>query len=152
MNNINIITNKVKVMRVSKTSFKEWVLYGAVDQALKTSCQADAVKVVPIQLTVHDEPMELELWLNADELRPFSEDEPNPPAQVILQQRECAAQGTNRTEMVLAGYDLPETPLVKGVAILTGPGCSEFPDDHVPCTLAALVGQLPDRDVGDDDD
>ena len=147
---MKIITNKVRVVRVSKTSFKGWVLYGPVETALKTSTQADAVKVIPIHLTVHDAPLEVELWINAEEATPFGNDELNPPAQVILQQRECAAVGLNRTEEVLAGHDLPELPLVKGVAILTGTGCSEFPQDHVECILAALVGQCPDRDGEDD--
>lgn len=147
----NIITNKIRVMRVSKTSFRTWVLYGAVDQALKTSCQADAVKVVPITLTVHGETTEVELWFNVTPARPFTEDDPNPPALVMLQQAELAKVGLNRTEEMLAGHELPDLAMVKGVAILTGPGCSDFPDEHVECMLAALVGQNPEEELEDDD-
>ncbi len=139
---------EISCVRVSKTSFKQWKLYGPVDQALKTSTQAAAVKVIPIKLEVHGEEVEVELWINADPATPFSDDELNPPAQVILQQRELAEKGLNRTEEYLAGNDLPELPLVKGVGVLTGPGATEFPQQHIECTLAALVGQRPDQEAG----
>jgi hypothetical protein len=141
---------RIRAVRVSKTSFKEWILHGPVDQALKTSCQADAVRVIPIQVTVHDEPVMVELWINAEPATPDRGDELNPPAQVILQQRELAARGLNRTHEVLTGGEIPDLPLVKGIAILTGPGCSEFPQQHIECTLTVLVGQMPDQE-GDDD-
>ena len=138
----------IKAVRVSKTSLSEWSLYGPVDQALKTTAQADAVRVVPIHLTTHGEPVELELWINAELA---DEDEPrelNAPALMILQHNEMRRQGITppQTKKELkemqANYDtiFDKLPLVKGPAILTGAGCTDMPDE-LGCILMALVGQ-----------
>lgn len=135
--------SQIKCVRVSKTSFKVWVLYGPVDQALKTSTQAEAVKVIPIKVPVHDEMLDVELWVNTEEavVAMDSTDELNPPAQLILQQVELRKQGINALDLLSSGAGLPSLPIIKGVAILTGAGASDFPQEHIECTLAALTGQ-----------
>lgn len=134
----------VKTIRVSKTSFKEWTLYGPIDQALKTSTQAEAVKAISIHLdSVHGSPVDLELWVNVEAAQLGGEDELNAHAQMILSQLEWAKQGITAEEAFEAGYELPEIPVIKGVAVLTGPGGSEFPQEHMECILAALMGAHP---------
>jgi hypothetical protein len=130
----------IQAVRVSKSSFKEWKLHGPVDQALKTSCQADAVKAIPLHLDdVHGAPVDVELWVNIEEGDP-GEDEPNPHGMMILQNMECSKQGITPAEALLAGYELPELPVIKGVAVLTGAGGSDFPMGNFRCVIASLVG------------
>jgi hypothetical protein len=133
----------VNGVRVSKTSFKKWFLHGPVDQALKTSTQADEVKCYPLTVSVHGAPVSVELWCNAQEAAKDGTDELNPHAQSMLQEAHFREQGTTVEEAFAAGYALPSLPVIKGVAVLTGPGCSDFPPDAVQCTLAALVGVHP---------
>lgn len=148
----------VKAYRVSKTSIKPWYLYGPVDQALKTTAQAEAVRVVPLSVEVHDQTIEVELWLNAEEaiVKPDdrggydSEDELNFPAQAMLAhnyQRTCGVLPPPREMYCDEQYS--SIPNVQGVAILTGPGCSDFPDEFGACALYALMGSHDD-DVEDD--
>lgn len=133
----------IKAVRVSKTSFKRWDLHGPVDQALKTSTQAEAVKCIPIHLEdVHGEPVDLELWANSEPGVP-GDDEPNPHGQLILQQIELRKQGITVQEVIEGGYGLPELFVINGVAILTGPGGTDIPEAHLECTLGALLGHHP---------
>lgn len=127
-------------IRVSKTSFKEWMLFGPVDQALRTSCQAEHVVVKSLTVSPHDAPIEVELWYNAQEAVTDGSDELNMRAQTILQEANCRDLGTTSELAVLSGQGLPALPVVKGVAILTGPGGSDFPTEHVECILATLIG------------
>lgn len=131
----------VKAVRVSKTSLKQWILYGPVDQALKTTCQAEAVKPINLHLDdVHGSPVDLELWVNQEEGHPGI-DEPNPAAQMILQNQEMAKQGTTALEALQSGLELPALPVVKGIAVITGQGCTDLVDENLECVLHALLEQ-----------
>lgn len=130
----------IKAIRLSKTSFKTWALMGDAQDAIRTTCQAAEVKAIPMHLDdVHGEPVDVEFWINAEEaeielnevgnaLVPMSDDEPNPCGQVIL--REHAIRGGEC-----------EIPFIKGVAVLTGPHYTDFPQQNTECVLAALVGR-----------
>lgn len=133
----------VNAVRVSKTSFKKWFLYGPVDQALKTSTQAEQVKCYPLSVPVHGAPVSVELWCNIEEAAKDGTDELNGHAQSMLQEAHFREQGTTVEEAFAAGAALPTLPVIKGVAVLTGPGCTDFPEHAVQCTLAALVGIHP---------
>lgn len=131
----------VQAVRVSKTSFKPWKLHGPIDQALKTSCQADAVKALPLHLDdVHGSPVDLELWINVEEGVP-GEDEPNPHAMMIMQYQKLGVSGV---EALLSGQGLPAMPMIKGVGVLTGAGATDFPIDQIQCVVPALVGMHHD--------
>jgi hypothetical protein len=152
---MNHVTTRTRAVRVSKTSFKVWNLYGPIDQALKTSCQADAVKAVPISTEVHGQTVEVVLWIN-NEAADIFEDELNPRAQMIYHRAELVRQGLAELEDavdsgVLTTFE--DEPIIQGVAILTGPGGQDFPADtiHPQCILAALLGfhgGLPDDEEG----
>lgn len=132
----------IKAVRVSKASFKSWVLHGPVDQALKTSTQAEAIKAIPIHIDdIHGKPVDVELWINTQEAVLDGSDEVNPPAQVIWEQNELRKRGLFVEDVLNPGKSPLYTPPIKGVAILTGEGCTDFPEDNIECTLAALVGQ-----------
>lgn len=140
--------NKISAVRVSKTSFKRWTLYGAVDQALKTSCQANALKVIPIHLDdIEGKPLQAELWTNTQP-RLASDEEPNPGADVICQQQRLRDKGLSLAEVELlgAGEVVADLDNIKGVAILTGPGGSdfapEFADEDLPKVFAAILGTV----------
>lgn len=141
-------TNKVSAVRVSKTSFKRWTLYGAIDQALKTSCQAETVKVVPIHINdVEGKPLSAELWINTQP-RLSADEEPNPGADVICQQQRLRDKGLSLAEVELlgAGEVVADLDSVKGVAILTGPGGSDFAvgltDEELAKVFAAILGTV----------
>lgn len=132
----------VKAMRVSKTSFKPWNLYGPIESALATSCQADQVKAIPLHVKdVHGESVDLELWINTEPLTD-PDDEPNPAAQQILAVQELQNKGLSLTEVEAFGTDglFDDIPAVLGVAVLTGQGAQSFPDEHPMCVVAALLG------------
>lgn len=140
----DLLTNKISAVRVSKTSLKRWTLYGAVDQALKTSCQADAVRVIPIHFDVDDQPLQAELWINVQP-RLAADEEPNPGADVICQQQRLRDKGLSLAEVALlgAGDVVSDLDSVKGVAILTGPGGSDFApgfDDDLTKVFAVMLG------------
>lgn len=127
------------VIRVSKTSFKTWDLYGDLDDALRTSCQAGQVKCIPIHLDeVHDTPVDVELWINAEEASTEleSHDELNPTVQAILREKLLREQGGDGSQ-----FDDADLPVIKGVGVLTGPGRSDFPTENPGCILGALVGR-----------
>ena len=129
----------VKAVRVSKTSFKSWTLHGPIDQALKTTCQANAVKAVSIHLDdVHGKPVDVELWLST-EVACVDHDEINPPAQIML----YVAQGGTSDSGLAEAFEKVDP--VKGVAVLTGPGGTDFPTGDIECTLHALLGQHSDE-------
>lgn len=131
----------VQVLRVSKTSIKSWILYGPVDQALKTTCQADSVRCIPLQVDIDcGPPTDLELWVNSENIHPGEDHfEFNPAVQVFLVQdalrKHCAEQGKES-----ADAQAFSVPVIQGVAVLTGPGCSDTPTDHLECLVAALMG------------
>lgn len=141
------MSDPIKAIRLSKTSFKAWMLVGDAQDAIRTSCQAEHVKSILLHLDdIHGEPVDVEMWINTEEAEveikevddamvPMSADEPNPYGQVIL--REHALRGGE-----------PEIPFIKGVAVLTGPHHTDFPQENTECVLAALVG----RHGTDDDD
>lgn len=147
----------VKSIRVSKTSFKAWSLYGPVDQALKTSIQAEAVKVFPLKVCVHGDELHLALWINAEEMS-SADDESNAPATLILQQQELRNRGLDEIPLggpetddgtgmhIVAAQLMDGVPLVQGPAIITGAGGDDIPGSQenslisVDCVLSALVG------------
>jgi hypothetical protein len=148
---MNIITAKIKALRISKASAKEWTLYGPIDQALKTSIQAEAVCVVPLHVAVHGEKLELELWINAQEATP-QDGSLNGPAVAILAVDRLREQGVDlhpfsvsldEESMSMISVDakqLAGVPKVNGPAILTGAGGADLPDTNMDCLLHALMG------------
>lgn len=147
----------VKAVRVSKTSFKQWYLHGPVDQALKTSTQAEQVKPFSLHLDdVHGNPVDCELWVNTS-TRDDEDDEPNPAACEILARQALREKGLEPAEVELlgAGKDvIDNTPDIKGVAILTGLGGTDFPEEHIGCILSSLMGRHKDEesvDLSDND-
>lgn len=131
----------IKAIRVSKTSLKHWALFGPVEGALKTTCQAEVIKPINLHLgDVGGAVVDLELWINVEAGEP-GQDEPNPPAQQILQEAEARKSGLTAEEALLSGQALPQLPIVKGVGVLTGPGGSDMPEDNLADILARLLGQ-----------
>lgn len=122
----------VKTIRVSKTSFKRWDLHGITEEALKTTCQADEIRVIPLHVnSVHGKPVDAELWINVKDASALGTDELNPYAHMILNS-ERERQGKEPTD---------DDPAVLGVGVLTGPGATDFPDDgYFLCNLSALAG------------
>lgn len=131
-------------IRVSKTSFKPWQLYGPVDQALRTSCQAEGVQVKSLKVMVHHEPVDVEMWFNSEQAVTDGSEELNIRAQTILQEAQARELGTTPEKALLEGKGLPAIPVVKGVAILTGSGATDFPTEHDECILATLIGMHED--------
>lgn len=127
----------IKAIRVSKTSFKDWYLSGPIDQALRTSTQAKNLRVFPLHLDdVHGEPVNCELWLDAKDWS--HGDESNPRADHIIHQNALA-----NAQTVKAMQEVETLPPCRGVAILTGPGGTDFPkaaNGLSGCVLAALMG------------
>lgn len=150
---MEVITTKIEAVRVSKTSIKEWHLFGPIDQALKTSIQTTAVKVHPLSITVHDVPVDLALWVDA---RPVEQSgaPPNPNATLMLALQAMRDRGeeTDAIElgpgMVLKMVSLvnnQNTQLVTGAAILTGAGGMNLPKNvDWQCLMAALIGRHSD--------
>lgn len=150
--------NKISAVRLSKTSFKPWTLYGAVDQALKTSCQAEAVKVIPIHLDdIDGKPLQAELWVNAQP-RLADDEEPNPGADIICQQQRLRDKGLSMAEVALlgAGDVVADLDIIKGVAILTGPGATDFApnfeEKEIPEVFKAILGAGEGKAIILDDD
>ena len=142
----------VKAVRVSKTSLQPWSLYGPIDQALKTTAQAESVRVFPIRIMAHGQPVELELWINSEEAE-LPDGDINPPAVMILQQNELRRRGIpipeslEELESIVEDHDDPfaALPMVQGPAILTGAGGTDVPDgEELGCVLMALIGRHAD--------
>ena len=142
----------VKAVRVSKTSLQPWSLYGPIDQALKTTAQAESVRVFPIRIMAHGQPVELELWINSEEAE-LPDGDINPPAVMILQQNELRRRGIpnpeslEELEAIVEAHDDPFSalPMVQGPAILTGAGGTDVPDgEELGCVLMALIGRHDD--------
>lgn len=142
----------VKAVRVSKTSLQPWSLYGPIDQALKTTAQAESVRVFPIHIMAHGQPVELELWINSEEAS-LPDGDINPPAVMILQQNELRRRGIaipeslEELESIVEDHDDPfaALPMVQGPAILTGAGGTDVPDgEELGCVLMALIGRHAD--------
>ena len=142
----------VKAVRVSKTSLQPWSLYGPIDQALKTTAQAESVRVFPIHIMAHGQPVELELWINSEEAE-LPDGDINPPAVMILQQNELRRRGITipesleELESIVEAHDDPfdALPMVQGPAILTGAGGTDVPDgEELGCVLMALIGRHAD--------
>ena len=143
----------VKAVRVSKTSLQPWALYGPIDQALKTTAQAESVRVFPIHLMAHGQPVELELWVNAEEATVEHDYDLNPPAVMILQQNELRRRGipipqtSDELEAIVENAEdiFDRLPMVQGPAILTGAGGTDVPDtEELGCVLMALIGRHDD--------
>ena len=135
----------VQSVRVGSTSLKKWQLHGPIDQALKTTAQACAMKVYPLSVEVHGTNVELELWVNAEEAEDTADF--NPPATVMLQRNEMRKCGIrppknagDLKKLLLASDVLQQLPLVQGAAVLTGAGCTDIPEEELECLLMALVG------------
>lgn len=139
----------IKALRVSKTSMKSWVLHGPLDQALKTSIQADSVKVCPLTVPIGENgaQLELEMWIDAAE---ESDHRPNPPATLILAVDNARKKGTPLDTTTLTDddgevliqslhIDPSEISVVHGTAILTGAGATSIPECHTECLMQALI-------------
>lgn len=142
----------VKAVRVSKTSLQPWSLYGPIDQALKTTAQAESVRVFPIHIMAHGQPVELELWINSEEAS-LPDGDINPPAVMILQQNELRRRGISipesleELESIVEDHDdsFAALPMVQGPVILTGAGGTDVPDgEELGCVLMALIGRHAD--------
>lgn len=133
----------IKAIRISKTSFKPWALYGPIDQALKTSIQAESVRVVSVTAPIGDVQMELELWIDASS--DAAEHGPNVPATIILLIAHARENGLpnpivtgDEGEMVIPVMD--GTAIVHGPAIMTGAGGADIPEAHLECLIGVLLG------------
>jgi hypothetical protein len=141
----------IKTFRISKTSLKPWGLYGPIEAALKTTLQADAVRVVPLSVDHHGEQTDLELWINAAE-DDSERHSINAPATTILALAEARQKGgaystlaadipEGVSAMVMAALpDDVEIVKVYGPAILCGPGATDVPNAHPDCLMMALLG------------
>lgn len=145
----------VKSIRVSRSSFRHWELHGPIDQALKTTLQAEAVRVVPITISVHGQPVTLELWVNALELDMEDIDDPrrlNMPAMAIVQRQSLRDKGIADPGEIrikdIAGL-LHVDPIL-GPVILTGAGGTDLPDIHPECLVNELLGLQGDEDRWED--
>jgi hypothetical protein len=129
----------INAVRISKTSAKQWELHGPIQEALKTTCQANQLKPFTLHLDdVHGEPVDLELWVDQGE-RESDQQEPNWMAQKILELQQI--------NHVVTPEDLDKKPhQVKGVAVITGPGGSDVPGmERMSCVLMALAGQHDEK-------
>lgn len=139
----------IKTFRISKTSMKYWELHGPIQDALKTTLQANAVRVVPVTANHHGEDTELELWVNADQ-DDSERHSLNIPATVILTIAEARKSGYHSTladpegglsAMIMAAVpEETDVPRVYGPAILCGPGGTDIPAVHAECLMGALLG------------
>lgn len=137
----------IKAVRISKTSFKPWALYGPIDQALKTSIQAESVRVRSVTAPIGDEQVELELWIDAadtalEELEAGNNHAPNVPATAILLIAHARANGlpliaTDGNGVLLQAEGME---LVYGPAIMTGAGGTDVPEAHLQCLMDVLLG------------
>lgn len=141
----------IKAMRVSKTSAKVWFLHGPIESALMTSCQANEVRAIPLSTHVHGEDHDVELWINTTEWEDEEEDEPNPGAQQMLVVAELAKKGLSFTELEAFGPGdvLDTVPKILGVAVLTGPGGTDFPQENPMCVVSALMGNHEEMEFDD---
>lgn len=143
----------IKAFRISKTSFKPWQLHGPVDQALKTTIQADAVRVIPVGVSIGELDLALEMWIDASV---ESQHGPNGPATTVLAVADARKKGQPLPTITLVEdvlnnvqtwvgaveIDTDEIPLVRGAAILTGPGASDVPDCYAEGLVQALMGAI----------
>lgn len=148
---MEIPTVRIEAVRVSSNSLKRWTLYGAIDQALKTTIQARSVRAHTLKVTVHGIDLELEMWTSAATEGVHGE-APNAVAMAMLAIQKMRARGEDTSmvilgeseDMMLGAISLSENDVipVPGPAIITGMGCADFPDS-VPlgCVFAALIGQ-----------
>lgn len=140
----------VQAVRISKTSAQKWTLHGPIDQALKTSIQADAVKFYPIHVELHGTPLDLLLWINAAEITEETTQGPNPNAMMVIHAQKLRDSGED-VEIVADDADFTalivntvktlfaELTPVAGPAILTAAGGEDVPDVGTRCLLAALM-------------
>jgi hypothetical protein len=149
---MEVITTKTTALRISTTSIKQWVLYGPIDQALKTSIQTKAVKGCTLSATVHDQPMNLVLWVSADPSYADDEEErpPNMMAMTILAVQKLRDHGETPAVMnspmgMMIAMDqsmFASQPPIYGPAILTGAGGENLPEgEELGCIFHALMGQ-----------
>lgn len=130
----------ISAVRISKTSMKRWTLHGPIDQALKTTIQADAVRVV--SLYAPDEEVELEVWVGADDQ---NHHQPNIPVMAMIALSEARRSGENLptiedeenlTHLVVTSGDEP----IFGPAVLTGPGGTDLPEVNLETLMSVLMG------------
>jgi hypothetical protein len=147
---MEVISTKVTTLRISKTSISEWVLYGPIDQALKTSIQASAVRGCNLTAQVHDQPMDLVLWVSADPAYADEDRAPNMMAMTILAIQKLRDNGESPAVMdsplgLTVGMSrefFEATTPIYGPAILTGAGGTDLPEgEELGCIFHALMGQ-----------
>jgi hypothetical protein len=140
----------IKAIRVSNTSIKSWDLHGPIDQALKTSMQADSVRFFPLDVNLHGDEVKMELWIDAAEITEETEKSVNPYAMVFLRVQKIRDEAANLTAdtpnlgnviVGLATMNMSDMDPIAGIAILTGAGGTDVPDHAVSCIFQALMGQ-----------
>lgn len=147
---MEVITTKTTALRISTTSLKEWTLYGPIDQALKTSTQAKAVKGCSLRALVHDEPLDVVLWISAEPTYSDNKQPPNLMAMTMLALQRMrdngeaveTVEGPMGVMVGLSREMMDSQPPVYGPAILTGAGGTDLPEgDDMSCIVYALMGQ-----------
>lgn len=145
------ITAQTLAMRVSKTNVKAWTLYGPIDQALKTSIQAKAVKAHTLTPIINGVPMPLALWVSAEPVYADDSERPNLLAMTMLavqsmrdrdEEPQVYADPRSGAMMITMDCVLDEvdTPIL-GPAILTGAGGEGLPEPDMTCIFHTLMGQ-----------
>lgn len=144
----------IKSIRVSGGSLRSWALYGPIDQALKTTCQADAMRCFSLTIPINETQVELDMWINA-KCRDMTV-EPNedyehfsPLGHLILVRELLRRKGIHEPEM-MEEEDLlnlvtdiiatTPSPLVSGKAILTGAGGVDIPSVETVDLIRGLLG------------
>lgn len=140
----------IKAIRISKSSLKCWQLHGPIEAALKTTIQADAVRVIPLRAPLHGIPTDLELWVDAvaDDIE--SRHSPNVPATAMVMMSEARQKGLPITsssfsdeegEVTLTSLvaEVGDHQVVHGPAVLIGAGASDIPEVRLDCLMAALM-------------
>ena len=142
----------IKAIQVTGAEVKCWGLYGPIESALKTAIQAEAVRVIPLSLTVHGKIVELELWVDATR---YDDDEerdwhgPNVPATAMVKLADLRAKGVPITTGDTLDLGTAEA-VIHGPAILTGAGGVDIPNVHLGCLMEALLGPVHPDENGDD--
>jgi len=132
-------TAQVLALRVSRTRQQTWMLYGPIDQALKTTIQSRAVKAIPFHVTLHKKKIDLELWIDADQ---EENHHIHGPATIIVERAKLDQEGvTEPMSMVIT-----DNPIRGRTAVVTGAGGTNVMSStrNMECLMEALFGQHDD--------
>lgn len=140
----------IKSYRISGTSVRPWELHGPIDQALKTTIQADSVRVIGLRVPLHGIDTEMELWVDGAQ---ESRHGPNVVATGIAVIALARSQGISIDRELVDDPDgeqvwattfnapFEDIDLIHGPAVLTGAGGTDAPEVHLGRLMAALMGE-----------